>query len=66
MEQTRIGNIHIQRIVELEEPFIPVGQMFPDSSADREPDEHLGLVARAEKGKQIMKNEDHPADWDHR
>ena len=34
MERTRIGNIHVQRIVELEEPFIPLGQMFPDGSAE--------------------------------
>jgi len=34
MAQTRIGDIHIQRIVELEEPFIPIGRMFPDASAE--------------------------------
>ena len=34
MEEARVGSIHIQRIVELEEPFIPVGQMFPDGNAE--------------------------------
>lgn len=34
MEQTRIGNIEIHRIVEQEEPFLPVGQMFPDGTAE--------------------------------
>jgi len=34
MAQTRIGDIHIQRIVELEEPFIPVGRMFPDAKPE--------------------------------
>ncbi len=28
----RIGDIEVQRLVELEEPFIPVGRMFPDAS----------------------------------
>lgn len=34
MEPIRIGDILIQRILELEEPFLPVGQMFPDASAE--------------------------------
>ncbi len=34
MERTRIGDIHIQRIVELGEPFNPIGRMFPDGNAD--------------------------------
>ena len=34
MEQLRIGELVIRRIVELEEPFIPVGEMFPDGSAE--------------------------------
>ena len=34
MEETRVGNIHIWRIVESEEPFIPFGEMFPDGNAE--------------------------------
>jgi hypothetical protein len=34
MAQTRIGDIHVQRIVELEESFIPISRMFPDASAE--------------------------------
>lgn len=34
MEQRRIGDIRIQRILEQEEPFIPVGEMFPDAGAE--------------------------------
>ena len=33
MEQIRIGDILIRRIVELEGPFIPVGRMFPAATA---------------------------------
>ena len=33
MERIGIGDIHIQRIMELEEPFIPVSKMFPDANA---------------------------------
>ena len=34
MEQMRIGEIQIQLILELEEPFMPIGEMFPDVGAE--------------------------------
>ncbi|MFK7962647.1 MAG: MBL fold metallo-hydrolase [Burkholderiaceae bacterium] len=34
MKGIRVGNIVVQRIVELEDPFIPIGQMFPDATAE--------------------------------
>ena len=34
MEQVRIGDIQIQRIVELEGPFLAVGRMFPAANAE--------------------------------
>lgn len=34
MAQVRIGDIHIHRIVEMEGPFLPVGRMFPDATAE--------------------------------
>jgi len=33
-EQVRIGDIRIQRIVETEEPFLPISQMFPHARAE--------------------------------
>lgn len=30
----RIGDIHVQRLVEMEEPFIPIGRMFPDGDSE--------------------------------
>ena len=34
MEQIRIGDILVRRIVELEGPFLPVGRMFPDATVE--------------------------------
>lgn len=34
MERVRVGDIEVWRVVESEEPFLPVGQMFPDAVAE--------------------------------
>ncbi len=55
MKPMRIGDIEVQRLVELEEPFIPVGRMFPDATDEavaphRHWLEHPGRPARTAAG----------------
>ena len=41
MTEFGVGDIRIQRILEMEEPFIPAGRMFPDATAEGlEPHRH--------------------------
>ncbi len=55
MKPMRVGEIQVHRLVELAEPFIPVGRMFPEATDEavaphRHWLEHPGRSARTAAG----------------